>query len=326
MEDLWRDDPHPAVAQVERRLTDLGATVLYRVHMDVHRALHLPNLTADAVRDWYRAPVLAKSVTDEQRRSGSRALMIFEELRHAPLGAQHARQLAEAVTENWFAHGLVEDTARKEAMKGYLIGQIEAAGEVPPRPPAALLGDPGRGGAITWAGEHAAEHLTRLRENTRRAIAGHVMDAVIGQESAGALAVRLGSAFGTLNRDWRRVAITELAFARASGYLLELPVGTRVRWFAAQDACGHCAGLDGQEFEVTHAPGDWSAQVWPGKTNVGRAFARKRRDGTPRADSELAAPCIPLHPNCRCRWVRAERRVPGVSAAMEAYLAQLALT
>lgn len=329
-EDQWRDDTHPAVAAVERRLSDLGAAYLYRVHLDLHARLGLPDVPVSAVQSAYRTRVLSKAAapTGEMRSAGNRAVRIFEELKDRSLTPRHLPQLVEAVTENWYAHGLVEDHAQAHAMRATLIGLVQAQAATPEAEPrlaawrSVLDGE--QNGALAWAGEHAAEHIRHLRERTRHAVAGMVMDAVVAGDQPATLATRLTGTFGTLNRDWRRVAITEVAAARAHGYLLGIPVGERVSWFAAPDACGHCARLHGREFTVTREPGNQRTEVWPGKTNVGRAASLKRRDGTLRPPEEVWRPTIPMHPNCRCRWVRVARKAAGVSDRLEAYLAELA--
>lgn len=331
-EDLWRDDPAPYMAALERTLTDVGAGYLYRVHLDVHLKLALPELRAAQVSEWYRAPALPRLAkaepTPQQRDSGMRAARIFEALRGQLLGIRHAQELADGVTHNWYAHGLIEDRARIPVARAHLIGRLEAQGNVPPVP--AVYGDhlgiadPQERLDVQWASDHAAEHVTRLRETTRHTVAQAITEALRNGEGASVMAVRLGSTFGTLNRDWRRVAVTELASARASGFLSGVTPGDRVTWKAAADACPVCAGLDGQVFRVGRGAGDGQKTVWPGKNNVGRSSARKRLDGTPRTEDEVWWPCIPLHPGCRCRYLRVGRQIAGVSPDLEAYLARLA--
>lgn len=331
-EDIWRDDDHAPLARVERELSDVGAGYLYRVHMDVHKWLGLPALPAAMVEGIYRTPHLPAVMSkaeDSRYRAGSRAAALFDELINRRRTAADATKMAEAVTENWYAHGMVADRAATAAAKANIIGTVQALGA----PPASLppdvqawrtVADPARAYALEWAGAHAAEHCTRLRENTRHAVSTAVFDAVLAYDQPQQLAVRLGNTFGTLNRDWRRLAITEVAFARAHGFLSGLPDGSQVEWFAAADACPHCGRYHGQKFTVRKEPGDWEREVWPGKTNIGRSFAPKKADGSARGPDELSGPCIPLHPACRCRWLRAARVIQGTSDRLEAYLATLA--
>ena len=184
--------------------------------------------------------------------------------------------------------------------------------------------DPERAYMLEFAAQHGMEHATHLRERTRHMLTSRLYDALLARDSPQNLAVRLGHEFGTLNRDWRRTAITEVAYARAHGFLAGLPAGSSVEWFAAADACTHCRRYHGKTFKVRSSPGNWDSEVWPGKSNVGRSFAPYKQDGSARAEHELAGPTIPLHPNCRCRWLRVAAPIEGVSPRLEAYLAQMA--
>lgn len=330
MSDLWTPDRSAAVALVELRVTALGESFLYQVHGETHLALGLPPLPAEVVREVYRAGtlpvVLAKADAPSRSEAWSRAAKIFEQLAgvRRVAGAQ-ARALAEGITEKWFAQGLIETRAGRLLAVTRVIGLLAARGEVGARPAslaAALeIADP-QPGARDLLEARAGELARGLKDATRRAVALEVVDAAMAGESAALVAARLTDRFATLNRDWRRVAVTEVAAARSHGFLAGLPDGARVRWDAAPDACPHCRGLHGREFTVRAAPGDPWAEVWAGKSNRGRALAARTREGRERGRDERAAPTIPLHPNCRCRFVRVSE-LRG-SARLEAYLAHLA--
>jgi len=99
-----------------------------------------------------------------------------------------------------------------------------------------------------------------------------------------------------------------------------------VVWKAQINACQFCRQLDGKKFTVrSEAPEDYSylkpgskrynelanefdETIWVGKTNVGRSSSPRQRldDGNyrTREHHELWAPTIPLHPHCRCQWVK----------------------
>ncbi len=323
-EDLWRPDEDPRVAAVEGRLTDALTNYLYRVHLGAHRALELPQVDAQALRDAYRTPTLAKADHD----SHGRAAQTFAALRQQPRGARDARELAHALAHGWFERGLIADEAERAAVTARAFGLIAAGGVVPGEPGGyaawrASITDPDAARAVEWAAQHALEHATRLRDTTRAVLASAVVDALIAGDSPQALAQRLVSQFGTLNRDARRLAVTEVSAARSHGFLAGVPDGEQVEWFAAPDACPHCRRYHGRRFTVRSSPGDFQTEVWAGKTNAGRAFTSHRMDKTERGAGELAGPTIPLHPNCRCRWVRVSRPTPGVSPRLEAMLAAL---
>lgn len=126
---------------------------------------------------------------------------------------------------------------------------------------------------------------------------------------------------GDLQRYWGRVAITEVATAINNGFLSMRKIGDFVIGFGYDDACKPCKDLIiGKVYRVSKAPTKsfedvkpgtkeykdlvefWDNNVWVGKNNYGRSRAETKSDGTPRLKHEQYAPCLPLHPNDRCRW------------------------
>lgn len=146
------------------------------------------------------------------------------------------------------------------------------------------------------------EKLTEVADRHRAAIKQIVLQAINGRWSAQQLAQALFKAFGEQNRDWRRVAITELAMASSDAYLAGCEEGDTVIVPAVEGSCRYCKKyLEGKSFIVTHDPAkmghDYQQEmnyVWVGKTNYGRTTASY-------------IPCIPLHPNCRHRWHKLSR-------------------
>lgn len=155
--------------------------------------------------------------------------------------------------------------------------------------------------AVKHAIHHAGDKLTEISDKHRATVRQMVIQAKRERWSAQQLASKLFDKFGEHNRDWRRVAITELAFATNDAYLSGVEEGETVIGMGAENACKYCKEyVIGKTFEVTHKPpsedtyhGDMN-QVWVGKSNYGRRVAEFR-------------PAIPMHPNCRCRWHRISR-------------------
>jgi hypothetical protein len=147
-----------------------------------------------------------------------------------------------------------------------------------------------------------AEKLTEISDRHRAKVKQMVLQAINGRWSAQQLAQALFDAFGEENRDWRRVAITELAMASNDGFLAGCEEGDQVWVPPVAGACKHCIKyLEGKTFTVTHDPakmGNTYSQemqnVWVGKSNFGRTTA-------------TYIPCIPLHPNCRHRYHKLSR-------------------
>lgn len=155
--------------------------------------------------------------------------------------------------------------------------------------------------AVKHASHHAGDKITEISERHRAGVRQLIIQAKRERWSAERLAQALFDKFGEHNRDWRRVAITELAFATTDAYLSGIEEGETVIGMGAVNACKHCKQyVIGKTFEVTHNPpsedtyhGDMN-QVWVGKSNYGRKIAEYR-------------PAIPMHPNCRCSYHRVSR-------------------
>lgn len=154
---------------------------------------------------------------------------------------------------------------------------------------------------VTHATHHAGDKITEISAKHRAGVRQMVIQAKRERWSAQQLASKLFDKFGEHNRDWRRVAITELAFATNDAYLSGVEEGETVVGMGAENACKHCKKyVIGKTFEVTHKPPSVETyhsdmnQVWAGKSNYGRRVPEYR-------------PAIPMHPNCRCRWHRISR-------------------
>lgn len=147
-----------------------------------------------------------------------------------------------------------------------------------------------------------ADKLMEVADRHRKAIKQIVLQAINGRWSAQKLAQVLFDNFADQNRDWRRVAITELSMASNDAYLAGCAEGDTVWVQPVEGSCKHCKQyLEGKTFVVTSNPmlmGTTYTQemeyVWVGKTNFGRTVA-------------TWIPCIPLHPNCRHRFQKMSR-------------------
>lgn len=188
--------------------------------------------------------------------------------------------------------------------------------------------------AQAWAKAAIGVNLTALSDGLRAALSrlllGHIQSH--GLAARGILEQSLRDTFGALNRDWRRVAITEAGEVANRAYLGEMPDGARIqRLEAYEGACPFCAKINGQVFTWSTQPlseeHGWT-HVWPGKTNVGRSMSPRKRtaDGlVERLPSELWWPTEGvIHSNCRGRWLVLpdDRPGPGVDPAFADWLRQ----
>lgn len=173
---------------------------------------------------------------------------------------------------------------------------------------------------ISVAEASAARHVQGLTARTRSALQDVIIQAerrrlAHGEQSfqLRPLDQQLRDSFGELNRDWRRIAVSETSINASEGYLGLMKPGETVIWMAHPGACRYCESMDGRAFTVvavTHPRKDPESMVWPGKhaENVGRSISKRKRldDGslTDRSADELVVPMIPAHPICRCTWRR----------------------
>jgi len=184
------------------------------------------------------------------------------------------------------------------------------------------------------AATKGAEYVTNFAEDARR----RLREIIRRHAEAGMLRVKgtpgqalqtqLVDAFATLNRDWRRIAVTEAGNNALVGYIASLPAGTKVRRVEQYtNVCPHCRRIDGRVMTVVPAnkPNkDPDTEVWVGKDNYGRSAAPRKRVGdqlVPRTKDELWwVPAGLMHPNCRGRWVPVLEGQPGDDAEFGAWL------
>jgi hypothetical protein len=169
---------------------------------------------------------------------------------------------------------------------------------------------------MEYADAHAIEYATAFSDGARHSIKKVILD--VHQENAatpgmipGRLQSRLFDQFASLNRDWRRIAITESGNAMLEGTVATLAPGRKLKRVEQyRGSCSYCKSIDGKVVTVVDPKtpdknGD--TMVWSGKTNVGRSAARRKRVGgelIEREPDELYwLPAGLAHPNCRGRWV-----------------------
>jgi len=178
---------------------------------------------------------------------------------------------------------------------------------------------------IDYARVRAAENVSKLADDAR-----HRMRSVIAQHTQqqflkipgtpdSSLQTKLVDEFATLNRDWRRIAVTEAAENQNQGLVASLKPGAKLKRLEHyKGACAWCRSIDGKVVEVVSpdAPDkDGATQIWPGKTNVGRSAAPRKRVGSILVHREpdemywIAAGA--QHPHCRGRWLPVIQDEPG---------------
>ena len=262
--------------------------------------------------------------------------------------------LAEYLVQRYLPDGVIQDEAEFLVVRASIMGKIQASqGNIPPAPdmmaawtlltpttfahvPPRLLA-PVELQIMEYAKARAATHISAVADSARTAmrsiIVEHVQAQVLGQKegTAAILKTRLFDAFGVLNRDFRRIAVTEAGECCNQGFIGAAALGSRVkRMEAYRGACGFCRSINGRIFEVVspdYADRDGQTQVWVSKTNVGRSGAKRRRVGdsmVERSEGERWWPAAGLqHPNCRGAWVYVADTPPGVSPEFASFMAGL---
>ncbi|MGH2639052.1 MAG: hypothetical protein ACRDF4_07210 [Rhabdochlamydiaceae bacterium] len=162
---------------------------------------------------------------------------------------------------------------------------------------------------LLWANETTGEYITSLKANARKNIVATIVDAQRNQLSSSKLATNLLDNFADMNRDWRRIAETEMASNFSNGYLLSTIQQTEkeekpvfMMGHSDTKACPWCKShINGQVVVLMKdrpsddgtitIDGKTYPVIWPGKTNVGLT-------------QSLWWACIPAHPHCHCVWSR----------------------
>lgn len=189
--------------------------------------------------------------------------------------------------------------------------------------------------ALDFGRARCAEHVQGFADAARQRLRNVIVDwqeaTFLGDrvKAAEGLQTVLLDQFGSMNRDWRRIAVTEGTENVDQGFVAAQPAGSRIKRVEKyRGACAFCRSIDGRVVTVVD-PGkankDGTTEVWVGKTNVGRSASPRRREGGQLVEREphemwwIAAGS--MHPHCRGSWVPDEE-IPA-DPEFEAFLAQL---
>lgn len=185
--------------------------------------------------------------------------------------------------------------------------------------------DPQYRAALQFAEDQAAQDIVDLSNKQYKQIHDAITVAQKNRVTPRKLESDLFHTFGDMNRDWRRIAETEIANNVNTGKLVAELKKERVdgdyvymRGMSSPLACKWCATEIHMQIVVAleEPPtgggdqividGKAYTAIWPGKTNVGRS----RRDWWVAAGTQ--------HPHCQCVWVRYQPGFEKEFAALEA--------
>lgn len=188
---------------------------------------------------------------------------------------------------------------------------------------------------LNFAFREAAQHITDLSDHARSRMKKTLLNGIrkmtLGDKDGtwGALHQELLDDFGTLNRDWRRIAITETTNATLNGFISALEPGTTVKRIESyKGACPYCASINGKIFTVVSpdkTDKNGELEVWPGKNNIGRSASPRKRVGSTlvmREPDEMWWPAAgAIHPHCRGSFIKVSDST--VSPEMANYIRNL---
>lgn len=236
--------------------------------------------------------------------------------------------------------------------KAYMLGKIQAALEtIEPGQAKAIVGalphtiaEAGKtfslGAASSVILEYGklrtAEMIVLLTDNARRGIKGVVLDHMAkrlqGDQSATnkKLEQTLFDRFDMMNRDWRRIAVTEAGEMANQGVISALKTGEKVKRVEMyHGACHFCRKIDGRVFNVVSPDDpnkDGETDVWVGKTNYGRSASPRKQTESGlmmREPEEMWWPAAGVqHPHCRGRFERVEPPQAGDDQALTKWFEQ----
>jgi hypothetical protein len=205
--------------------------------------------------------------------------------------------------------GSPEAAAQGLALRSHLMHQVGRVVATPPVLPswaqAMDLMRPSQAHSMEWTEALGLQYANNLTASSRHVLVSELIASKQGEEGPGTLERRLLERFGQLNRDWRRIVLTESAFAVQNGALASVDPadGWIATWIAAPNACPYCLAQSKRRFKVVAADAprkNGDTEVWVGKSNWGRSAHLHTKDGDTRTKAELYWPCCPAHPNCAC--------------------------
>lgn len=174
---------------------------------------------------------------------------------------------------------------------------------------------------LTFGTARAAENVRALTDDVRHRMRNAIMQHLEQEMTLApgvpgeALQSKLLDQFGALNRDWRRIAVTEAGECQTQGFIASLKPGTKVKRIEQYPtACGFCKKIHNRIATVVdpNKPDkDGETEIWVGKNNIGRSASPRKRVGDTLVDREehemYWLPAGLAHPHCRGRWVLADQ-------------------
>ena len=362
------DDLFKAITEAPAGAADPG---IWAPHHDPWQVSHVEQVTArlrtalDAIRDTIARALRGEPVV-ELRKAEVPWLRWAPEQFEATRARLEAKPTVAYTLDDWgtlvdyliqlyLPEGVIRSEAQYLSVRAQLLGKVSAAmGDqvlpdatigliatlIPTDAPSIPLGalTAIERGILDVSQARAAQFISDLTESTRarmkRLVIRHVEAQVLGTRGGtpGYLERALFDEFAILNRDCRRIAVTEVGECYLQGFVAAQRPGTRLRRQEAyKGACDWCRSINGKVFTVvepTATRKDGATEVWLGKTNAGRSASPRRREGgllVERVPAERWWCAAGLqHPHCRGTWtIDPGQPPPGVKPEFAQWMAGL---
>lgn len=346
-DDIWSPHPSPFVSKIIELFTQRGLDRLEAVRKGILKwqsgAGHVPGLVPPP------APGMMLRWTPDER---ALVKLYLESLPPAQWTLDDHMMSIDLVVQTYLPQDALQTEAEWLAVRSGMMGKVQAnlakepteaeADTILQAMPSTVAGAVQQfsiEGAVRrsmdFARVRACENVRALADGVRHKMRG-VVAADLEQRQSGSvppgtssLETKLLDEFGALNRDWRRIAVTEAGNALNEGFIANLPAGAKVKRVEQyKGACAFCRKIDGVVMEVVDSSEpdkDPDTQVWPGKNNIGRSASPRRRQAgawVQREPNEMwQIPAGLAHPHCRGRWLHLHEEVPGDDHEFAAELA-----
>lgn len=347
-DDIWTPHPSPLISRLIELFTQRGLARLGAVREGILRWQSGANFKAGLVPPTQPNGILRWS-PDEK----ALVRLYLESLPPAQWTIDDHMMSIDLVVQSYLPADALTTEAEWLAVRSGMMGKVQANMdteklttteadtllEVMPSTVAGAVAQFGLNGAVRrsldFARVRAVENVQSLADGVRHRMR-HLVAADLEQRATGAvppgtssLQTKLLDEFGVLNRDWRRIAVTEAGEAQTQGFVASLPIGAKVKRVEQyRGACAFCRKIDGVVMEVVDAADphkDPDTQVWQGKNNIGRSASPRRRQAgvlvERQPDEMWQIPAGLVHPHCRGRWLAVAEAHPDDDAEFAAELA-----
>lgn len=345
-EDMWEKHPSVLIRHLVELFTQRGLDRLEAVRAGILKwqsgASHVPGLVPPP------APgMLARWTADER----ALAKLYLESLPPAQWTLDDHMMSIDLVVQTYLPQDAIQAEAEWLTTRAGMMGKVQANMEAEPSEkqadaileamPSTVAGaaqafgiSAGERLALDFARIRACENVRALSETVR-----HRMRTVVAQDleqratgalppGTSSLETKLLDEMGAMNRDFRRIAVTEAGDAQLNGFISSMPFGSKVRRVEQyRGACAFCRKIDGVVMEIVDAANpdkDPETQIWAGKNNIGRSASPRRRQAgllIERDPEEMwQIPIGLVHPHCRGRWLKEIENEPGDDADFAAEL------